>query len=248
MKLDKSTPVALNYLTTLLSVLEQIKKENPSNEALTQDIVAQAHIESIAQKMFQYAETQDSRGMFDSKVVKAFYTSSILFDVLSVFGELDENIKSASKFAKWRATYIHTCLKNGEQPVPANQSNPEIRNPTANSFANPPAGYGENPSGHPTGYGQHTHGASPGSSRSNYSPVPQPRHQPAPVSPANFSFVPPARPVAPNTAPGQPGPNLSIDEVLEAKKYVKYALSALDYDDSKAAIENMHKALALLQK
>jgi hypothetical protein len=43
--------------------------------------------------MLGYAESQDSKGVFDSKVVKAFYTSSILFDVLSVLGELDYGIK-----------------------------------------------------------------------------------------------------------------------------------------------------------
>lgn len=70
----------------------QIKKDNPSVEALTEEIVAQAHVEDQAQRLFNYAEAQDKNGVFNINVVKAFYTSGYLFDVLSVFGNPDENI------------------------------------------------------------------------------------------------------------------------------------------------------------
>jgi hypothetical protein len=39
-----------------------------------------------------------------------------------------------------------------------------------------------------------------------------------------------------------------MDDIVEAKKFIKYAMSSLDYDDAKAAIENMHKAIAILQQ
>jgi vacuolar protein sorting-associated protein VTA1 len=51
-------------------------------------------------------------------VVKAFYTSGMLFDVLTTFGELSEELIQNRKYAKWKAAYIHNCLKNGETPVP----------------------------------------------------------------------------------------------------------------------------------
>lgn len=38
-------------------------------------------------------------------------------DVLSVFGELNEDLVKNKKYAKWKAAYIHNCLKNGETPV-----------------------------------------------------------------------------------------------------------------------------------
>jgi vacuolar protein sorting-associated protein VTA1 len=50
--------------------------------------------------------------------VKAFYTSGMLFDVLTTFGELSEELLQNRKYAKWKAAYIHSCLKNGERPVP----------------------------------------------------------------------------------------------------------------------------------
>lgn len=39
-------------------------------------------------------------------------------DVLNVFGDVSEEIINTQKYAKWKATYIHTCLKNGETPIP----------------------------------------------------------------------------------------------------------------------------------
>lgn len=53
-------------------------------------------------------------------VVKAFYTSGMVYDVLQVFGELTEEVIQNRKYAKWKAAYIHNCLKNGEVPVPGN--------------------------------------------------------------------------------------------------------------------------------
>lgn len=39
-------------------------------------------------------------------------------DVLSVFGEVSEEIINSQKYAKWKATYISNCLKTGETPIP----------------------------------------------------------------------------------------------------------------------------------
>lgn len=39
-------------------------------------------------------------------------------DVLTVFGEQNEDIINNKKYAKWKASYIHNCLKTGETPVP----------------------------------------------------------------------------------------------------------------------------------
>jgi len=38
--------------------------------------------------------------------------------VLSVFGDIQEDISKRAKYAKWKAIYISRCLKNGETPVP----------------------------------------------------------------------------------------------------------------------------------
>lgn len=51
-------------------------------------------------------------------VVKVFYTVGLMYDVCEVFGEVSEEVASERKYAKWKATYIHNCLKNGQTPVP----------------------------------------------------------------------------------------------------------------------------------
>lgn len=50
-------------------------------------------------------------------MIKAFYTSSLLFDILENFGEIGEEFDKMRKYGKWKAAYIHNCLKNGETPV-----------------------------------------------------------------------------------------------------------------------------------
>ena len=39
----------------------------------------------------------------------------------------------------------------------------------------------------------------------------------------------------------------TMEEFVEARKYIKYALSAVDFEDTKAVIDNLHKALRLMQ-
>ena len=41
-----------------------------------------------------------------------------VFKVLSVFGELTPENTHHRDYAKWKAAYIHSCLKNGLTPVP----------------------------------------------------------------------------------------------------------------------------------
>lgn len=51
-------------------------------------------------------------------VVKAFYSAGMVYDVLLTFGELSEEAAQNRKYAKYKAAYIHNCLKSGETPIP----------------------------------------------------------------------------------------------------------------------------------
>ncbi|XP_026164055.1 vacuolar protein sorting-associated protein VTA1 homolog isoform X2 [Mastacembelus armatus] len=116
MKLDSKTPDCRKFLVRLMDQLESMKKELSDNESITQEVVGNAHIENYALKMFLYADNEDRAGRFHKNMIKSFYTSSLLMDVLSVFGELSEENIQHRKYARWKATYIHNCLKNGETP------------------------------------------------------------------------------------------------------------------------------------
>ncbi|CAD5234444.1 unnamed protein product [Bursaphelenchus xylophilus] len=215
MDMRKDSVESKTYLLLLLDEMEDVKKQNPENESLKVDVIAQAYIEEQARKFFAFADGKDRNGEFNKNVVKAFYTAGYLFDVLAEFGELDEAIVNNRKYAKWKSTYIHNCLKNGETPVPGPPPRDEGEE-LANEFANiefkpqppprtsPPAsGVPQHPDSQGFGWNHlNSAGGNPASNQNNFS---QPRNQfdnnqfYAPSGQANSSsigqpFVPPANP------------------------------------------------------
>ncbi|XP_035473193.1 vacuolar protein sorting-associated protein VTA1 homolog isoform X2 [Scophthalmus maximus] len=116
MKLDSKTPECRKFLIKLMDQLELMKKDLGDNDSISQEVVGNAHIENYALKMFLYADNEDRAGRFHKNMIKSFYTASLLLDVVSVFGELSEENIQHRKYARWKATYIHNCLKNGETP------------------------------------------------------------------------------------------------------------------------------------
>ncbi|XP_071074791.1 vacuolar protein sorting-associated protein VTA1 homolog isoform X4 [Dasypus novemcinctus] len=253
MKIDSKTPECRKFLSKLMDQLEALKKHLGDNEAITQEIVGSAHLENYALKMFLYADNEDRAGRFHKNMIKSFYTASLLIDVITVFGELtDENMKHR-KYARWKATYIHNCLKNGETP----QAGPvgideddveEHEDAGATSLpTQPPA-----PS---------TAAYDPGSAAGSYTGV---RVPPGAHAPANTpAEVPPNTGVTGNTLQPPPQTLPAVDPALfstvsqgdirltpedfaRAQKYCKYAGSALQYEDVGTAVQNLQKALQLL--
>lgn len=55
-------------------------------------------------------------------VVKSYYTAGMIYDVLLTFGEPGEEATHNRRYAKYKAAYIHNCLKNGETPIPGPHS------------------------------------------------------------------------------------------------------------------------------
>uniref|UniRef100_A0A1I7Z702 Vacuolar protein sorting-associated protein VTA1 n=1 Tax=Steinernema glaseri TaxID=37863 RepID=A0A1I7Z702_9BILA len=241
MGLDKSSPQAMQYLTSLLGILEQVKKQLAGNEAISQDVVAQSHIENHALKLFAYADKNDREAVFNKNVVKAYYTAGHLMDVLTLFGELEDQIAQTRKYAKWKATYIHNCLKNGETPVPG----PPHRE---GEDANAPAAEEEDDLDRQLRELNSASGGGPTvPANIGFSSGPS---FPAPSGPPQRP--PPAQVAAPQQlpvpAPSGSGGQVTLDDFLEAQKYTKYAISALNYEDAKTAIENLQKAIQVLQK
>ena len=101
-------------------------------EAVTNEVVASAHVENYAVKLFLWADKEDRASHFNKNVVKAFYSAGILFDVLTICtqSELSPENAHMKKYSKWKAAYIHNCLKNGETPVPGPMEGEEDNNET----------------------------------------------------------------------------------------------------------------------
>lgn len=236
LKLDKKSPEAIKVLMPLMDWLEKEKKVLANNEAVTSEVVACAHIDNFALKLFMWADREDRAGHFNKNVVKAFYTAGNLYEVLNVLGELTPENAHHRDYAKWKAAYIHNCLKNGETPV-----------------AGPVEGAPEGPDSedqNETNEGTEDQAVGgwndPGPSNWNQ-PVPAPRKPAQPVYPQESQpDVQPTEDSTPAAAPPKTG-SLSTEMTAKAQKYCKYASSSLDYDDTTTAIDYLHKALKIIQ-
>lgn len=63
-------------------------------------------------------DTKDREGIANVQTVRAFFTCGHIFEAMAVFGPVTEDIAQKAKYAKYKATYIQKCLKNGETPLP----------------------------------------------------------------------------------------------------------------------------------
>lgn len=267
MTIDKTTPEARKFLVSLMDYLEEAKKKLSDEEAVHNEVAGQAHLENYALNLFLYADTEDRAGRFGKNVIKAFLTSSQLMDVLTTFGELSEEIAKSRQYARWKAFYINKCIQNGETPIagplpeegeegapPApsgpgfgfeNVAGPSV--PPSNMTFSTDGGLFPAPGAHAppstpqdpprTGQYQQPGGSSyPAPSPSQPGPSSRPA-PPAAAAAASFDWKPP---------PNPGGVQLTSMQYQKGIKYCKFASSAMQYEDSETAIENLTKALKLL--
>jgi len=198
------------------------------NEAVTSEIVASAHIENYAMKLFEWADKEDRAARFGKNVVKSFYTAGNLFDVMQVFGELTPEILHARKYSKWKAAYIHNCLKNGETPIPGPIGG-DSKDDEANEDA-PGAG------------------GSGGWAQPQPPDVDQAQDPSLRVTPAAAAVQPQPPPPSEDAAASTSGSSMDPQDVTRVQKLCKFAASSLDYDDVDSAIKNLTEALGLLHR
>lgn len=227
LKLSTKTSEETNFLLKLMDWLEATKKELHDNEAITNDVAAQAHLENWALKLFLYADKNDRAANFSKNVVQSFYTAQVLYDVLTLFGELSVEAAQNRKYAQWKAAYIHNCLVNGETPVPGPMKEDGEENDSVEALNKDDEDTNLNPAA----------------------------ESPKDNTPQNFPSIP-ANPPTTRTQSFDPedstayktesGANLSVEQISKAQKYMKWASSALDYDDISTSVMNLRKALHLL--
>ncbi|XP_054008614.1 vacuolar protein sorting-associated protein VTA1 homolog isoform X1 [Hylaeus anthracinus] len=243
LKLSTKTPEETNFLLKLIDWLETTKKESRDNEAITNDIAAQAHLENWALKLFLYADENDRASNFGKNVVQSFFTAGILYDVLTVFGELTEEAAQNRKYAKWKAAYIHNCLKNGETPVPGPiddnteniDSGKTMDEESVNTPTSPKTKEGEEL------LNTNTDGSIDSSNTDSFD---TPRN---PISTGNIGqWSSELKEDYDASTRTEGGVELSLEQMNKAQKFIKWAGSALNYDDVPTAVSNLRKALHLL--
>lgn len=240
LKLSTKTSEETSFLSKLIDWLESTKKELHDNEAITNDIAAQAHLENWALQLFLYADKNDRASNFGKNVIQTFYTAGLLYDILTVFGDLTDEAAQNRKYAKWKATYLHNCIKNGETPIPGpikNENEEDDINEysdTANSKPDSSLLNNEDNTSNsgvssPTNVNIFTPTPTPADSENNGD-----RKTP-------FSF-----PDVKTSIKIDGGITLSTDQITKAQKYIKWAGSALNYDDVPTSVLNLQKAIHLL--
>ncbi|CAH0556619.1 unnamed protein product [Brassicogethes aeneus] len=265
----KKPPQVSELLTALLDWLEQTKRANSENEGITQEPAAAAIIEEYALQLFDHGDQQDRAEIYNKNTVKTFYTCGMLMDCLEQFG-LSEDITEKRRYAKWKAAYIHNCLKTGDRPIPGNPGEHEdnimhiseltdeekakfkedLEKERTKDGANDNLGLLGIPN-----FGSTTSETPDDNIVPNPAPAPASTPTTPSIQPQPTPFVPPqpvitpfqpATPVTPTT-PSATGYAPDPAQIQKAQKFCKYATSALNYDDVKTAVENLQKALNMLQ-
>lgn len=234
LKLSTKTPKETNFLMKLMDWLETTKKELHDNEAITNDVAAQAHLENWALKLFLYADENDRNSNFGNKVIQSFFTAGILYDVLTVFGELSDEATQNRKYAKWKATYIHNCLKNNKTPIagPIDENIDDGKNieDTNNIFTT-------------TGEEERKEETSHSDVLPETNPINTEQSDNDKGNTAQWFSETQDDSMITTT---EDGVQLSVEQIGKAQKFIKWAGSALNYDDVPTAVLNLRKALHLL--
>ena len=182
----------------------------------------------------------------------------MIYDLCTTFGELSEEAKQNQKYAKWKAAYIHNCLKNGETPHagPLNSEEDELVNIGGNDDAPQPGtsssfGWNTNPYDSQQPSNPPPEDPQPSGQFSSNDPFgnirpPSPPKDPEEKNPGGFVPFDPTQSNIPYDTKPQETSAVSPEMIMKAQKYIKFAGSALTYEDIPTAIDNLQKSLRLL--
>jgi len=241
------------FLTTLMDGLEQ---EKAAVAHLSQD-EGRALVTNCALLIFSNAEEKERRGIGDKITASLFFMASVLMEILKQFGDLEPAIAEKQTWAKWKAAQIKKCLDQG---IPYT---PDTDQPQATGPPPPPQAPSAAPA--PPSFQQQPPYPPPSSQPQipyNYAPpvgynhdpnsaafIPPSNYPPPPNQPPQYYSAPPSNTFSPSAAAnGAPaGFQPPLLTVLEAQKYAKWVVSALQFQDVPTAVTNLQLALDLLQ-
>ena len=78
-------PAARGYLSSLLTLLEKLKKEIGPNDTIDNDIAAAAYVENFALRVFGMTDSEDRAGKATRGTARKFLVAANLLELLQVF-------------------------------------------------------------------------------------------------------------------------------------------------------------------
>lgn len=112
----------MEYTTTLVNKLEDLKTQYASDDAITDDVAGQAFVEQFGLDLFNRADNVVRANKTSRQTADTFLAASTILDLVHIWGRPSAEIASKVKFAKFHAVRILKAVKAGEDP---NLSNPE---------------------------------------------------------------------------------------------------------------------------
>ncbi|KAI9748626.1 MAG: hypothetical protein M4579_007166 [Chaenotheca gracillima] len=119
--LHKTDTESTHYTTSMMDKLEAIKTQHPGEDAIVDDVAAQAYVEQFGLDTFQRADNAVKANQVTRQTADTFQAAATFLDLCHIWGVPEGEIAAKIKFAKFHALRIAKALKAGEDP---NLSNP----------------------------------------------------------------------------------------------------------------------------
>ena len=246
-----------SFLVALLGALEK-DKEQLEHEIKSTD--GRTVLTRFALMLFSKADDMERSGQVNGTTLKLFYTSSLLFEATGQFmatGELDPIAAEKRRYARFISAKIKRCLDRG---IPYTPTTDAADVEAARDFSEKPlTGEHCGPLGSGEGRPMLPQEVAPRlapQSEGVFSAPPPYQPQPSGPPPAPYQPQPSCPPPAPYQppAPSAPYPPVassagaapSVDQMIDAQKFAKQAVSALQFYDHATAVKTLREALQKL--
>jgi len=243
----------------LMKLLGELENEKVALHSELEKSDGRTVLTRTALSLFALADDKERAGEASLAIVKLFFTASLLFEATAQYleGSLDPIASEKSKYAKFVASKMKRSLESGTPYVSHNPVDVSEAADNTNTIPATSQVVTNVPPPQPSS-------AQPAISAPQFPPATQPTHpamsQPQPVAvfqpPVSFHAAPATAPVQPS--PTQPvalmpsvvastgGAGPSMDAMIDAQRYCKQAVSALQFYDHENAKRQLLQALALL--
>ncbi|GAW11564.1 hypothetical protein ANO14919_009110 [Xylariales sp. No.14919] len=125
-QLHNADEECLQFTTTIMDKLEQMKTDQAENDAILDDVAGQAYVEQFAQETFDRALRPLKANKVTQQTASTFEAAATFFQLVNVWGQPEPETQEKIKYAKWNAARILKAIKEGKDP---NESNPKQEEP-----------------------------------------------------------------------------------------------------------------------
>ncbi|KAJ8105807.1 hypothetical protein ONZ43_g7276 [Nemania bipapillata] len=124
----------LEFTTTIMDKLEQMKTDQAGNDAILNDVTGQAYVEQFAQETFERALRPLKANRVTQQTATTFEASATFFQLVNIWGQPEPEVVEKIRYAKWNAARILRALRDGKDP---NESNPKLDEPNPEEGVSP---------------------------------------------------------------------------------------------------------------